>query len=445
MPNPKGKNGTLSQEWPEDSVLKDAFARYGRENSGTGLSAADQISRLLTEFDVQVGRKKLFEVRKRLCVDSVRNSKKKRSAIETEQHVLDLKEGDVAGGWGVTQVKGRLANRDVLIPRDELRTILHDHFDEEFDRRVVGRKRAEQHRTPLDAMGPWHQEHSDGHEKLAEQGLRMGAGIHLPIYANKDQWSAFLHSLLLMPHVRNAIAIVHYYLDLVEERGFIISIQIITDKGSEVNELHKVHERLRSEAAPEYKLPEFPFGLKQGSTKNTPIESFWRWLRDGEGHSVKQVLQSGSAAGIFLPNDAVHRAVFYWLWPPIVQKGLDVYRAYWNNHTITKSKNKKNPSGSCPNNMLINPTSVNDIARDCSIRVNPATVAELREAYGGQAARDRAYRFVSDEFQMNADLIHEQLGSPELTLKNGWAVFKLMVGKIEELVKSGVDVGLTDA
>lgn len=47
----------------------------------------------------------------------------------------------------------------------------------------------------------------------------MGDGIHLPIYASKDQWSAFLHSLILLPNVRNSNAIVHYYLDLVEDRG----------------------------------------------------------------------------------------------------------------------------------------------------------------------------------------------------------------------------------
>ncbi|KAJ7666338.1 hypothetical protein B0H17DRAFT_1089966 [Mycena rosella] len=274
----------------------------------------------------------------------------------------------------------------------------------------------------------------------------MGSGIHLPIYASKDQWSAFLHTLVLMPNVRNSIAIVHYYLDLVEQRDYRISIQLTTDQGNEVNGLHKVHERLRSEAAPEYVLPDFPFGVKQGSTKNTPIESFWRWLRDGEGHSVNAVLQEGSSLGIFLPNDVVHRApsLFYWLWTPIIQEGLDMYRAYWNNHTITKSKTKKNPSHSCPNNMFLNPASVNTLARNCSIRVNPETVAELREAYGGEEARDCAYRFVSVEFKFNADLIHEQLGSPELTLKKGWKVFQEMVPRVEALHLSGVDIGLPE-
>ncbi|KAJ7475578.1 hypothetical protein B0H11DRAFT_2235281 [Mycena galericulata] len=112
-------------------------------------------------------------------------------------------------------------------------------------------------------MGPFHQEHSDGHEKLSEQGLDIGAGIHLPIYASKDQFSSFVHELLLMPNVRKANAIAHYYLDLVEHRGFKISLQLTTDMGSEVNEMHKIHETLRDEVAPEFTLPKYLHGGKQ--------------------------------------------------------------------------------------------------------------------------------------------------------------------------------------
>ncbi|KAJ7661984.1 hypothetical protein DFH06DRAFT_987877 [Mycena polygramma] len=443
MPNLSGKNGSGSKEYPPDDILLAAFTKYGRENSGAGLNQEDQRSRLELEFNLSIGKNKLYKLRRQVGADSVRKAKKTRTRNETAQLVIDLKEGDVAGGWGVTQVKGRLANQGVLVPRDDLREILHDHYDEEFDNRLVGRKRKEQHRTPLQAFGPWHQEHSDGHEKLAQQGLRMGEGIHLPIYASKDQFAGYLHSLILMPNVRNSNAIVHYYLDLVEDRGYRISIQITTDMGSEVNEVHKVHDALRTEAAPEYTLPEFPPGVKQASTKNTPIEGFWRWLRTGEGISVKQVLQQGSADGYLIPNDIVHRNVFYWLWVPIVQAGLDTFREYWNNHTITGSKNKKNPSRSCPNNMFLNPTSVRALARDCQIKVNPETVAELREAYGGDEARDKAYRFVSEEFKFTADLIHANLGAPQPTLANGWVVFKMMVDKIEELRLAGdVSLGL---
>jgi hypothetical protein len=100
-----------------------------------------------------------------------------------------------------------------------LRKILHDEFGEEFENRFVGKKKTDKIRIPLKAFGPYHQEHSDGHEKMSEQGLNIGAGITLPIYASKDQFCSFVHALLIMPNVRNGHAIAHYYLDLVEKRG----------------------------------------------------------------------------------------------------------------------------------------------------------------------------------------------------------------------------------
>ncbi|KAJ7909608.1 hypothetical protein B0H13DRAFT_2233040 [Mycena leptocephala] len=431
MVNRTGKNGQPEQNYPEDSVLLDAFTRYARENSGSGLGTEAQLARLWTEFKLRIGKTKLYALRARLGVETVKNSSAKRTEEETRQAVMDLKQNDVVGGWGVTQARGRLANAGVLLARDSLREILHNEFDEEFETRFVGKKQTRKHRTPLNALGPWHQEHSDGHEKLSEQGLDIGAGIHLPIYGTKDQWSSFLHALLLMPNVRTGTAIAHYYLDLVESRDFTISMQMTTDKGSEVNEAHKIHERLRDEVAPELTPPEFPHGVKQSSTNNTPIEGLWRWLRDGDGHSTKTVLQEGAATGIFFPNDEIHRQTFYWLWVPLIQHGLDEFREYWNNHTLQKSKGKRNASGSSPKNMLINPTSIIATARDCSIRVNPETVYQLREAYGGEEAREAAFRFISREFEAEADGVYVDLGCPQITLPTAWSVFQQVVAELE--------------
>ncbi|KAJ6624981.1 hypothetical protein B0H10DRAFT_1783673, partial [Mycena sp. CBHHK59/15] len=397
-----------------------------------GLSVDDQLARLLKEFGLAIQRSSLFKLRHCLGAPSVKKSHGNKTDVETRQFVMDLKQGDPAGGWGVNQVKGRLANEGILIPsRDSLRQILHDEFGEEFDDRFVGKKKARKHRTPLMAWGPYHQEHSDGHEKLSEQGLDIGIGIHLPMYRSKDQFCAFVHALLLMPNVWKANAIAHYYLDLVESRGFKISLQLMTDMGSEVLEMHKIHEVLRDEVAPKFVPPQYPHGVKQSSTNNTPIESFWRWLRDGEGHSTKMTLQEGAATGIFLPHDDIHRQTFYWLWVPLIQDGLNKYREYWNNHRLQKSKGKLNASGSSPRNLLINPTSAVPTARDCSINVNPETVYRLREAYGGQEARDTAFRFVSREFEADADGVYVDLGCPEINLLTAWGIFQQVVAELE--------------
>ncbi|KAJ7820637.1 hypothetical protein B0H14DRAFT_2599821 [Mycena olivaceomarginata] len=146
--------------------------------------------------------------------------------------------------------------------------------------------------------------------------------------------------------------------------------------------MHKAHAALRDEVAPEFIPPQWPHSVEQSSTDNTPIEGFWRWLRDGEGHSVKMTLQQGAATGIFLPHDAIHRRCYQ---PDFLLAG------------------KLNASGSSPYNMFNNPTGFVATARDCSIRVNPESVYRLRDAYGGEEARDKAFRFVSREFAAEAD------------------------------------------
>jgi hypothetical protein len=99
--------------------------------------------------------------------------------------------------------------------RDETRQHLHDHFDEEFDKRFVGSKDAI-NRVPLDCLGPWHQLHWDGHEKLGAQALDMG-GLALPIYAGKDQFSSFVPFMRVVPNVRLGKTIGHLFLDFVEK------------------------------------------------------------------------------------------------------------------------------------------------------------------------------------------------------------------------------------
>ncbi|KAJ6447620.1 hypothetical protein DFH09DRAFT_966116, partial [Mycena vulgaris] len=99
---------------------------------------------------------------------------------------------------------------------------------------------------------------------------------------------------------------------------------------------------------------------------------------------------------------------FYWLWVPLIQEGLNNFREYWNNHRLQKSRGKLNASRFSPLNMLINPTSVVATARDCSINVNPEIVYRLREAYGGQEAREVAFWFVSRESQADADAVYVQ-------------------------------------
>ncbi|KAJ7136217.1 hypothetical protein C8R46DRAFT_614344 [Mycena filopes] len=433
MPNPGGANGREVKLYPPDDVLVKAFQGYARENSGAGLTQSQQSERLLSEFGLDIKKTALNKLRKGLNIPSVRKAAKSLHPTEIAQHVIDIKQNDALGLWGVNQVKGRLAMEDVLVPRDAVREALHANYDLEFDNRFVGKKKRQKHRTPLNAFGPWHQEHCDGHEKLGEQALDIGKGISLPIYGSKDQYSAWFHALVLMPNVRTKNAIAHYYLDLVEARNYRISLQLTTDMGSEVGDMLNIHERLRAHAAPDFVPPAFPFSVTLSSTDNTPIESFWRWLREGEGMSLRYTLETGATMGSFLPSDTLHVQTFYWIWVPFIQYRLDMFREYWNNHRIQRSKLKKNSSGHSPKTMMLNPKAGRITARDCSISVCPQLHNDLREIYGGVNARENAYRFVSQEFQSAADDVYWQMGRPEITLDSIWSIFSEVASRLEAM------------
>ncbi|KIO16271.1 hypothetical protein M407DRAFT_86190 [Tulasnella calospora MUT 4182] len=400
--NPDGNNGYAKQEYPPDDDLREAFERYSRENGGAGLSEKDQRLRLRTEFGLTIGRSKLFEHRKRLKIKSARKSGI--STQDGEQAVISLKADDPAGQWGVAAVKQRLALNGVMIPR-----------------------------VPLDALGPWHKKNLDGHEKLNSQALGMGE-LNFGIYAAKDGYSSHCSAMRVMPNVRSDEAIGHFFLDMTEAYDYRIPIQLMTDKGTEVGEMIRMHRVLRLEAAPEFDLERWPAAVQVPSVRNTPIEGFWRWKRQGEGHSIKHALLIGSKTGIFNPADSLHVRVAQWIWPPLIQERLDIFQDYWNSHKISPQAKKKLPSGKNPRQLFMIPESGRPDAKDCSIRVNPDTVRRLREGIGGDEGRKRAYLFVDDEFQSLADGAYVSLGCPDVTFSTVWEIFVLVVEKLRSQV-----------
>ncbi|KAL0945345.1 hypothetical protein HGRIS_000843 [Hohenbuehelia grisea] len=423
MPNPTGNNQYGEKKYPSDSDLYDSFIQYSRENSGSGLSADEQLARLEKEHGLSISRRKLFDLRKKLQIPSVQKNTSLRH--DRAQATIDLKTNDLAGKWGVEQARQRLANKGVLIARDELREHLHDHFDEEFDKRFIGSRGAIDC-IPLNCLGPWHQVHCDGHEKLNDQALNMGT-VKLPIYAFKDQFASFVLAMQVLPNVRNKETICHLFLDLVEMYGGRIPLQIVMDMGSKIGDMCRAQAVLRAEAAPDFTEAEWPSTVQVQSKKNTPIEGFWRWKRNGEGHSIREAILIGRNNGIYNPNNILHVNVFNWLWPPLVQHRLDEFCEYWNNHRVSSQKKKLLPSGTSPRQMWTSPESVRADAHDCSVYINLDTVSRLRDGIGGVEGRAKAFAFVDPEFQALADDALGQLEYPGIDLRTAWDVFVAVV------------------
>lgn len=75
-----------------------------------------QISVVKSNFSFD-SRNTLFKLRKRVAAPSVRKNKDTLTEVEKVQAVVDLKQEDIQGRWGVDSVKQRLANNYVFLAR----------------------------------------------------------------------------------------------------------------------------------------------------------------------------------------------------------------------------------------------------------------------------------------------------------------------------------------
>ena len=153
------------------------------------------------------------------------------------QAVLEKVAEDLTQGNGVGTIATLLCNEGISLPRcdyiflmyfplvhslvigsirDFIWNVLANHAPEGLARRFPGANRI--HCSALVSIGPNHQHHADGHDKLNVQALNMG-GVGLGIYGIKDQWTSFLLSLLVVPNNRLACTIGHVHLDTIEITG----------------------------------------------------------------------------------------------------------------------------------------------------------------------------------------------------------------------------------
>jgi hypothetical protein len=75
-------------------------------------------------------------------------------------------------------------------------------------------------RKPLSVLGPFHQIHFDGHEKISAMALDMDEGVGLSIYGGRCAYTSRVVMLTLAPNVRCSKTIGHLYLDWIISEGF---------------------------------------------------------------------------------------------------------------------------------------------------------------------------------------------------------------------------------
>ncbi|EDR10136.1 uncharacterized protein LACBIDRAFT_318159 [Laccaria bicolor S238N-H82] len=329
---------------------------------------------------------------------------------------------DTAQTRGVGTISTLLSNEGMLLPRDFIRKTLSTYAPDGLSHRFPGANRVR--RSALVAIGPNHQHHADGHEKLNAQALGMG-GVGLNIYGIKDQWSSFLLHLVVLPNNRLASTIGHVYLDCVKKYGA-VCITFIVDKGSETGYIYAHQTGLRETYAPDIDSDQFPPAQHVRSVHNTPIEGLWHWFVTLFGIDIKEVIQQGKVTGVYNPGNPIHPQLFNWIWPQILQHQLDKFVEYWNNHKIWYQSTKPNMSGQTPRHVFMVPQAP---AEDCCIEVPQDAVDALCNTI--PVSRDEAMRWVDPSFEEAARRAYITIGSPSLSnMSTGWSIFSAMAAVI---------------
>ncbi|KAJ7828521.1 hypothetical protein B0H13DRAFT_1735738 [Mycena leptocephala] len=183
-----------------------------------------------------------------------------------------------------------------------------------------------------------------------------------------------------------------------------ISVQVTFDGGSELGWLAEFQTTLREVFAPDLSAEEWKPVVAVKSTSNIPIESTWSYDRKFNGRSMRDILEEGQIH--LIPGDVVHRELFRWLWPKIVQIGLDEFVDYFNNKKTRKQRGRILPSGVAPNVVFDMPGDYG--LENLAIPVAQEAIDELRTLI--DTSHEEAYRWVSDEFDALASEVYIQLG-----------------------------------
>jgi hypothetical protein len=206
--------------------------------------------------------------------------------------------------------------------------------------------------------------------------------------------------------------------------------------------------------APDVDPEVYPPFMYMPSTNNTPIESFWRWLKEKIGLNLKDHILRGKELHIFNATaiyhvyvlvfalalllchaghvSCIYSELFNWIFPPLLQGELDEFREYWNNHHIRPQVDKINPSGHAPAQLMAIPHMYG--GKYCGAPVPTDVLQQMREVLVEDVGPvEEHLRWVSPEFAELAQTAYEAIDSPPLTFSTSWDVFQAMIPVLQQM------------
>ncbi|KAL0578180.1 hypothetical protein V5O48_003811 [Marasmius crinis-equi] len=406
MPNKEGVNGYHNGTRPPDNEL----SQYLHDLAFQNLSLEERRRYVSGKFGYFISVAKLKKLNKKFNVPSVRKPPPLPVVITA---VCSAAGSDIACQNGPNSIRDQIRqNRRMLIPRDTVRTIMHDNFPNGADLRFPG-KHVPRRRGTLKIGRGVHQEvHCDGHEKLSSKALRMGS-VGIDIYGMRCHTSGRILHEVAIPHSRCSSTIGHVYLDCAEKYGMIPE-KVTVDGGNETGEMYACHVALRQKYRPDLDTESCPDWVSLPSTQNIVIESSWKQMLKFNGKTLRLAIASGFEAGFFVYTNEVH-----WIWSKVVQTALDEFGNYWNSHKTRRQRSAEIPTGTSP--MVIYDFPGDYGLVNCGIPVEQADIEALRASI--PRSREDCFRWVPEEWDTRITAAFVDIGSPSLNHMNAWDTF----------------------
>ncbi|KZS86358.1 hypothetical protein SISNIDRAFT_402285, partial [Sistotremastrum niveocremeum HHB9708] len=259
----------------------------------------------------------------------------------------------------------------------------------------------------------------DQHDKMAD--LKIYFHVCIEVFSGRPMWSKVWRSN------RNPRLICSYYLDTIEELGFMPALTQ-SDRGNENHGIANAQTELRHNQQPS--LGRTLQHRWRGKNRNIKPEQFWSFMRRGWAPGKERVVRLGVAAGYYDVTLLWERGVFHFIFIPWLQRELDSYIRLVRFSKRRQDKNVDRPRDE-PEFIFRNPAKYG--VEDWHIPIAPEDLQEARQLYANP--NHPVFQLVEPDFGKLIQECYERIGTPQVDIRTCWDVYNELKKAILETVE----------
>ncbi|KAK6181937.1 hypothetical protein SNE40_009713 [Patella caerulea] len=225
----------------------------------------------------------------------------------------------------------------------------------------------------------------DGHDKLC--GYQKST-FPLCVYGGQDTYSGRIQFLKVSTSNNDPKIKGKFYLEyLYETRRLPIRLRV--DRGTETGDMTTMHCYLIDKYIEVEDATDF---VLYGPSTENKIERFWRDLHHRLEIYFKKQISGLLENGDYDPSNEKDRLLLAYVYIPIIQKELDIFReTVWNNHRCRRNNNKQLPTG-IPEHLYFYPEKYGGV--NCSLKVSDNDLNEVADL-----ANIGEVKYLTDDFR----------------------------------------------